>query len=73
MGTAKFTIIRTVIHNNLVGGIFDKGQGKIQPLQWKLEPNYLRFTSLRDKATGWSQEGLNFFVEHCKADEVARA
>ena len=28
MGTVKFTLIRAVIHNNLVGGIFDKGQGK---------------------------------------------
>eukprot|EP00957_Ditylum_brightwellii_P197809 15069049-Ditylum_brightwellii.AAC.1 len=41
MGTAKFTFIRTVIHNNLVGGILDKGQGEIQPLQWKPEPKYL--------------------------------
>eukprot|EP00957_Ditylum_brightwellii_P140775 10723678-Ditylum_brightwellii.AAC.1 len=57
METAKFTLIRTVIHNNL----------------WKPEPKYLRFTSPRDRATGWSQEGLNFFVEQCKADEVARA
>eukprot|EP00957_Ditylum_brightwellii_P172050 13098526-Ditylum_brightwellii.AAC.1 len=73
MGTAKFTLIRTVIHNNLVGGIFDKGQGKIQPLQWKPGTKYLRFTSPRDRATGWSQEGLNFSVEQCKTDEVARA
>eukprot|EP00957_Ditylum_brightwellii_P211143 15365808-Ditylum_brightwellii.AAC.2 len=33
MGTAKFALIRTVIHNNLVGGIFDKEQEEIQPLQ----------------------------------------
>eukprot|EP00957_Ditylum_brightwellii_P114687 8745774-Ditylum_brightwellii.AAC.1 len=66
MGTAKFTLIRAVIHNNLVGGIFDKGQGKIQPLQWKPEPKYLRCTSPRDRATGWSQEGLILCVEQCK-------
>eukprot|EP00957_Ditylum_brightwellii_P125668 9579061-Ditylum_brightwellii.AAC.1 len=60
MGTAKFTLIRTVIHNNLVGGILDKGQGKFQPLQWKPEPKNLRFMSPRDRATGWSQDRLDF-------------
>eukprot|EP00957_Ditylum_brightwellii_P025376 1919696-Ditylum_brightwellii.AAC.1 len=26
-----------------------------------------------ERSTGWSQDGLDFVVEQCKADEVARA
>eukprot|EP00957_Ditylum_brightwellii_P208184 15356206-Ditylum_brightwellii.AAC.1 len=60
MGTSKFAFIRTVIHNNLIGGVFDKGDRKTQPLQWKPGPKYLQFMSPKERATGWSQRGLDF-------------
>eukprot|EP00957_Ditylum_brightwellii_P136431 10405381-Ditylum_brightwellii.AAC.1 len=60
MGTAKFTFIRTVIHNNLIDGVFNKRDGKTQPLQWKSGAKYLQFMSPKESATGWSQEGLDF-------------
>eukprot|EP00957_Ditylum_brightwellii_P033811 2562270-Ditylum_brightwellii.AAC.1 len=72
MGTAKFTFIRTVIHNSFIGGVFNKGDRETQPLQWKPDPKYLWFTSPKERVTGWNQEGLDFFVNHCKLDEADR-
>eukprot|EP00957_Ditylum_brightwellii_P068517 5201403-Ditylum_brightwellii.AAC.1 len=51
MGAAKFIFIRTVIHNSIIGGAFNKGDEKNQPLQWKPDPKYLWFTSPKERAT----------------------